>query len=500
MQICLLLLALLLPVENTFVANVSGRLLDQEGKPLAGALITYHNIGRYERNYNSEGGMRTENPVMIEGTGRTYHVKADRNGKFLLNGVDYGVYQIEITAKDGSHVYSGKKNIGHADDPGSQNVLNVDLSTATKLPVEPGGGTNLADGKKSKAQLDLIRRENAQSAKINKMVYQYHSALAIEDWKNAISLLQQLVAIDPNRWEFYQNLGTLQANQGMYQDAVMTYGKGVEIAQKTLANPTDTDHALNTIGDLLLAEADCYMRLEKIDEAVRIYDLAASVYPHPFMAHYRACSALNNLGKSGEAIAKCNLAIADDPAQWGPYQMLAGILTIADKPKEALVTYGRGIAAAQKMLAEKPDSKQVKAGLGQMFNSEGSLLLQMKNYDGAIGAFVQGATVGAYPAMPYFNLCAIYYNLKRGDEAVAACELAISYDPKMADAYFIKGSILFGKGHLEHGRYVAPAGSLESLNKYLEFAPLGEHARTVNEMIKQLGPQSPTPPSAERPR
>jgi len=56
----------------------------------------------------------------------------------------------------------------------------------------------------------------------------------------------------------------------------------------------------------------------------------------------------------------------------------------------------------------------------------------------------------------------------------------------MADAYYIKASILFGQGQLEHGKYVVPQGTTEALNKYLENAPLGEHAATVKEMINQL--------------
>lgn len=493
----IIFLSLLLPTQNIFVATVSGRILDLEGKPLAGAQITYKNIGIYDREYRSDGGMRTETPQMLEGTGQSYRIKTDRKGAFILNGVTFGIYQIEITGPDGAHVYSGKKNIGHPDDPGSQNVLNVDLSLATSGPLAPGAGSNLAGGKKTKEQLELIQQENARAVKINRLIYQYHAALNIEDWPSAMSQLKQLIALDPHRWEFYQNLGTLQANQSLNEEAAQTYATGAEVAQKILSNPSDTDHALTVIGDLLLAEADCYLRMDKIDEAVALYNKAAAVYPHPFMARYRACSALNNLGKTDDALEKCNQAIADDPTQWGPYQMLGGVFAAAGKTKEALDAYGRGIDVAQKGLTEKPGSVTIKSGLGQMLNAEGNLLLQKKDYDGAIGAFLQGATVGAYPAMPYFNLCTIYYNLKRGDEAVAACDLAISYDPKMAEAYFIKGAILFGKGRQEHGRYVAPPGAIESLNKYLEYAPMGEHVRTVNEMVKQLGGPLSTPPTAK---
>jgi tetratricopeptide (TPR) repeat protein len=480
---CLILFALLLPMQR-FLASVSGQILDSEGKPMAGALITYTKIGIVDN--------RLESPKMIEGTGRIYKVTTDKKGAFSLIGVDYGVYQIEITGPDGSHVYSGKKTIGDNTEAASQNVLNVDLSSVDG-PVVSGGGTNLAPGKKTKEQLELIRQENAHASKINRVMVQYHTAVGIEDWPKAISLVQQLIALDSNRWEFYQNLGTLQSNQMQYQEAAQSFAKGVEVAQKTLANPSDSDRALTSIGDLLLAEADCYDRMEKVDEAVVLFEKAAAVYPHPFMARYRACNALTNSGKYEAAIEKCNQASADDPTQWGPYQVLGGLFTTANKPKDALAAYEKGVEVAKKMLEQQPDSGRTKVGLGQMLNSEGHLLVQLKKYDEAVGVFTQAAESAAYPAMPYFNLCATYYNLKRSKDAVAACDRAISSDPTVSDAYYIKASILFGQGQLEHGKYVVPAGTTEALNKYLEYAPFGEHARTVRDMINQLNKEMETP-------
>jgi tetratricopeptide (TPR) repeat protein len=480
---CLILFALLLPMQR-FLASVSGQIVDREGKPMVGAGVQYTNVGTVD--YSTTGETR-----ITEGSGKVYKVKTDKKGSFSLIGVEYGVYQIEISAPDGSHVYSGKKNVGDNTDASSQNTLNVDLSSVDG-PVVPGGGTNLAAGKKTKDQLELIRQENAHAAKINRVIVEYHTAVAIEDWPNAISLVQQLIALDSNRWEFYQNLGTLQSNQMQYQEAAQSFAKGVEVAQKTLANPSDSDRALTSIGDLLLAEADCYDRMEKVDEAVVLYEKAAAVYPHPFMARYRACNALTNSGKYDAAIEKCNQASADDPTQWGPYQVLGGLFTTANKPKDALESYQKGVAAAQKMLQAQPDSK-TKIGLGQMLNSEGNLLVQLKKYDEAIGVFAQAAESAAYPAMPYFNLCATYYNLKRSQDAVAACDHAISSDPTLADAYYIKASILFGQSQLEHGKYVVPPGTTEALNKYLEYAPFGEHARTVRDMIDQLNKEIATP-------
>jgi tetratricopeptide (TPR) repeat protein len=474
------------------MATVSGQILDREGKPMAGAQITYQKMGIVDRNMRGGDGARSESPSMIEGTGRTYKVQTDKKGAFVLVGVDYGVYQIEIIGPDGGHVYSGRKTIGDNADDSSQNVLNVDLSSV-EGPAVPGAGTNLAAGKKTKEQLGLIRQENAHAAKINRVIVQYHTAVAIEDWPNAINLVKRLIELDPNRWEFYQNLGTLQTNQLQYQEAAQSYARGVEVAQKTLANPADSDRALTSIGDLLLAEADCYDRLGKIDEAVALFDKAAAVYPHPFMARYRACNALTNNGETDAAIEKCSQAIADDPTQWGPYQVMGGVFTAASKPKDALEAYQKGVEVAKKMLEQQPDSGRTKVGLGQMLNSEGHLLVQLKKNDEALDVFAQAAELAAYPALPYFNLCATYYNLKRSQEAVAACDHAISSDPTMSDAYYIKASILFGQGQLEHGKYVVPPGTTEALNKYLEYAPFGEHARTVRDMIDQLNKPMATP-------
>jgi tetratricopeptide (TPR) repeat protein len=294
-------------------------------------------------------------------------------------------------------------------------------------------------------------------------------------------------------WEFYQNLGTLQVHQIRYEEAAQSFAKGVEVAEKVLANPSDSDRALTSIGDLLLAEADCYQRLGKIDEAAVLYDKAAAADPHPFMARYRACNLLANNDRTDAAIAKCQQAMTDDPTQWEPLQLLGGIFTTANKPADALEAYEKGVAIAQKTLQQQPDSARTKVGLGQMLNAEGNLLVKLKKYDEAISVFTQAAESAAYTAMPYFNLCATYYNLKRNQDALAACDHAISSDPKISDAYYIKAAILFGQGQLQHGRYTVPPGTTEALNKYLQYAPFGEHANTFRQMINQLSTVIETP-------
>ncbi|HET9837671.1 MAG TPA: tetratricopeptide repeat protein [Candidatus Angelobacter sp.] len=469
-----------------FFATVSGQVLDREGHPLTGATVTYKYIGTVDKQYQKIPGGLYEDPKMLERGGRTFTTKTSKKGAFSMTGLEYGVYQVEITGPDGMRVYSGRKVVGDPGDENSRNLLNVDLSTVYRGPAEPGESTSLAEGKKTKEQLELVRQENAHGAKINRLIVRYHAELDLQDWAGAMAVLKELIALDNHRWEFYQNLGTLQANQGQNQEAVQNYAKAVEVARRTLANATDTDRALSSIGDLLLAQADAYERLGRIDEAVAAYDQAALNYPRPFMAHYRACNTLANNGRPDEAIEKCNQALTDDPARWEPYQLLGGIFAGANKPNDAVAAYQNGVTAARKAVDAQPQSLAAKVGLGQMLNAAGNLLVQQKKYEEALPVFSEAAEASAYPAMPYFNLCATHYNLKRLPDALAACDRAIASDPRMADAYYIKAVILFGQGEVEHGKFVAPPGAAEALNKYLEFDPEGTHASAVREMINQL--------------
>jgi tetratricopeptide (TPR) repeat protein len=90
-------------------------------------------------------------------------------------------------------------------------------------------------------------------------------------------------------------------------------------------------------------------------------------------------------------------------------------------------------------------------------------------------------------AVTYFNSCATFYNLGKMDEAIAACDKAIALDPNKADAYFIKGSALFGNGTIDgSGKYQVPPGAVEALNKYLALAPNGPHAPDVHAMLDSL--------------
>jgi tetratricopeptide (TPR) repeat protein len=458
MIICVLLLALMgIPQGGT----VSGTVLDREGKPLLNAHVKYTHIGEFTNAPDAN------NRISESGTGKVYQTKTNKKGEFTIISVTPGIYRVEITDASGAFLYSSKAYVGDNADTSWSNVLKVDLSSPSAGDV-------------------VVRQQNSIAAQVNRLIPDLHSALDAHNWPHAADLLHQLIALNPNKWEYYQNLGSVESAQQQYADAVASYQKGVALEQKLLAEKPDSPQIKSDLSAMMIAEADALLRVNKLDDAMKLYDQAAALAPQPAMAYFHACNAQSNRGSPTAAIELCGKAIAADPDQWEFYQTMAGAQNASGKFEDALGTYQSGIQAAQRQLAAKPDSVIAKNGLGQMLNAEGNLYSQHNQYDKAIAVFNESAKVSAYAAMPLFNVCATYYNMNRLTEAVAACNQAIAADPAMAEAYYIKASSLFGRGTLDHGKYNAPEGTRETLNKYLELSPFGEHANYVREMLEKL--------------
>ena len=147
---------------------------------------------------------------------------------------------------------------------------------------------------------------------------------------------------------------------------------------------------------------------------------------------------------------------------------------------DSLESYQRAID-----LAEKNASP---AAIAQMYTTIGNANLKLKKNDAAIAAYTKAAALDPNPAVAYFNLCAVMFNMGQpAAKTVAYCDKAIAADPKKADAYFIKGSSLYGDGALDKSnKFVPLPGSVDALKQYLVLAPGGPHAQDVKAMLDAL--------------
>src|SRR6185437_12636287 len=196
-----------------------------------------------------------------------------------------------------------------------------------------------------------------------------------------------------------------------------------------------------------------------------------------------------------------------DPNRWRFTQSLGDAQLNVGQNDQAVATYEKGIQVAQGFASgnvkdpKNPDADpaKAKAGVAQMLTNEGNAYLKMHKNQEAVAAFTKAASMDPNPATAYFNICATQYNSGNTEGALAACDKAIAADPNRADAYFIKGSLMVAQGKMDKsGKYEAPEGTAEALNKYLELAPTGPHANDVKQMLQFIGSKVETTYKAKK--
>lgn len=185
--------------------------------------------------------------------------------------------------------------------------------------------------------------------------------------------------------------------------------------------------------------------------------------------------------------------VAAEPTNWQFYQALGNTQFNLGHFEEAADAYSKGVQAAESNTTVDPknpatDPVKKKSGMAQMLTNEGNADLKLHKNKEAVDAFTKAASLDPNPSTAYFNLCATQYNTGNVDGAMEACDKAIAADPNKADAYFIKGSLMVGESKIDSGgKMTPPQGTSETLNKYLELAPDGPHAKDVKDMLAAIG-------------
>lgn len=149
--------------------------------------------------------------------------------------------------------------------------------------------------------------------------------------------------------------------------------------------------------------------------------------------------------------------------------------------------YPEAIDAYQKAIAIAPTK-------GEYHNNLGQAYLKSNKIDEAIAEYTKAAELDPTNAGTYyFNLGAVLTNKNKLDEANVAFDKAIAADPNKADAYYWKGVNMFAKATVDKaGKLIAPAGTADMLNKYLELAPDGKMAQPAKELLASMGAEVQT--------
>jgi tetratricopeptide (TPR) repeat protein len=161
----------------------------------------------------------------------------------------------------------------------------------------------------------------------------------------------------------------------------------------------------------------------------------------------------------------------------------------AEKQKRldaAVVAYEKAVELKKSTTNDK-DPNATK-NLAAYYNNLADALYKAKKVDEAVKTYELAAQADpSQVAQSYFNIGAVLTNSGRPDEANAAFDKCLAADPNRAEAYYQKGLNLLGKATLQGDKTIAPPGTAEAFQKYLEVAPTGPNADSAKALLASIG-------------
>ncbi|HET6215711.1 MAG TPA: tetratricopeptide repeat protein [Acidobacteriaceae bacterium] len=130
--------------------------------------------------------------------------------------------------------------------------------------------------------------------------------------------------------------------------------------------------------------------------------------------------------------------------------------------------------------------------LGEVYANTNKIPDATAAYDAA--AKLQPTNAGMF----YTNETIVLSRTGQTDATIAAADKAIAADPTKAIAYYLKGQALISKATVDPKtqKIVAPPGTADAYNKYLELAPNGPMAPEAKSILAEIGAKVNTKYSA----
>lgn len=298
MLLALALLTALVPL-SLFAQRypVQGRVIGDDGKPLAGAEILL---------FNKDNGQK-------------FTMKTDKKGAFVNIGVELGSYRITVS-KDGNLLFQDTLSV----------TPNVEFQEINLYKIR----TEQTTEQKQQAQKQLTPEQRKQMEEQQKHIEEQQKAAEAE--RTNIQGLNQLLAN-----------GRAAEDSGNFDQAVSIY------KQATQADPSK-DILWARLGGAYLAAGskpgtDRAAATEDLTQAAEAYKKAITIKGSDAAYHNNLGQAYAKLGKADDAMAEYNAAATLDPADAGLYYYnLGAILTNTGKLEEANAAFDKAIATDPK--------------------------------------------------------------------------------------------------------------------------------------------------------
>ena len=347
------------PVFAQASGTVKGTAKDAQGNPVADGIVVWSNMDN----------------------GQKYPLKTNKKGEYFSLGVSPGKYLVTLY-KNADEMKAGKE-LDHVKGftvTLDENTLDLDVKKEMESAAK-GQGLTPEQLKQMQEQQAKAAKETNTVKSLNEKLNAAKTAADAGDFDTAIASLNEATQVDGTRdllWfklgDYYRLSAPKQTDpaekQKRYASAIEDYQKAIDL-KKAATNDKDPNAGKN-LAAYYNNLAEAYAKANKVDDAVKTYQLAA----------------------------------AADPTNAGQY---------------------------------------------------------------------------------YFNTGAVLTNAGKVDDALAAFDKVIAADPSRADAYYWKGVNMIGKATLQSDKMVAPPGTAEAFQKYLELQPTGTYADAAKQMLTSIG-------------
>ncbi len=356
--------------SQTPTGEIRGTVTDSN-KPLAGVTVTLANVY----------------------AGKSFKIKTDDFGNFVIQDGPYGYYDLEVASAEGDRLLQQQISIMPAGSSRTATVK-IDVSqskTTSAVPNDPDtyGGIRVLPEPNIKNQRKLnkeIQKQNEKVSETNALILQANAAVLDKRWRDALGPLKELTGMEPDNWEYLEELGDAQYNLGQYQEAIGSFESGILAAGDVSGiDPATADadsvRRKTQVSHMLNNEGSAYNKLHKTEKAMAAYTRAAALARDPSMAYFNLCVTQYNLRNVEGTVAACDKAISADAGKAEAYYFKGALLVYASQPGltgKVTAPPSGAAEALKKYLELSPD--------GEHANE----VRQMLNYLAALGRAAAG--------------------------------------------------------------------------------------------------------------
>ena len=224
---------------------------------------------------------------------------------------------------------------------------------------------------------------------------------------------------------------------------------------------------------------------KQIEQAQKEHNTVKSL--NEMLAQAKAASDAGNFDQAVDILTKATQLDPNRELIWvklADAQRMQASKATDDAAKKAALQ--ASIESYNKALKLAPPTKT--DVIGATYNNMAESYAKLGEVDQAIKAYDAAASADVTKAgQYYFNEGAVLTNTNHYKEANDAFTKAIQADPTKADAYYWKGSNGVNMATMKGDKMVAPEGTEEAFNKYLELDPTGKYAEQAKAMLQALG-------------